>query len=117
MIIDYHVVILQCAKRVSRVSVCFVPQLLLCRYVVLIYWHLCITPIKVQELRGNIRVFCRCRYDDSAACALKFDASGMVVCSTAQGRKKAYDFEKIFTPDTTQEEVNLVLLKQNMVCT
>lgn len=29
----------------------------------------------------------------------------MVVCTTAQGRKKAYEFEKIFPPDTTQEEV------------
>ena len=65
---------------------------------------------KVQELRGNIRVFCRCRYDSSAACALKFDASGMVVCSTAQGRKKAYDFEKLFPPDTTQEEVRKIIL-------
>lgn len=63
------------------------------------------TIYKVQELRGNIRVFCRCRFDSSGVCALKFDASGLVVCSTAQGRKKAYDFEKIFPPDTTQDEV------------
>ena len=60
---------------------------------------------KVQELRGNIRVFCRSRYDSHGACALRFDASGAIVCYTAQGRKKAYDFEKIFPPDTTQEEV------------
>lgn len=51
-------------------------------------------------------MFCRCRYDGSAACALTFDASGAVVCTTAQGRKKAYDFEKLFPPDTTQEEVS-----------
>ena len=51
-------------------------------------------------------MFCRCRYDGSAACALTFDASGAVVCTTAQGRRKAYDFEKLFPPDTTQEEVS-----------
>ena len=33
----------------------------------------------------------------------------MVVCCTAQGRKKAYDFEKIFSPDSTQDEVALML--------
>jgi kinesin family protein C2/C3 len=60
---------------------------------------------EVQELRGNIRVFCRCRYDERGACALKFDASGMIVCSTGQGRRRAYDFEKIFPPNSTQEEV------------
>lgn len=53
-------------------------------------------------------MFCRCRYDGSAACALTFDASGAVVCTTAQGRKKAYDFEKLFPPDTTQEEVSAI---------
>ena len=65
--------------------------------------------MQVQELRGNIRVFCRCRYDSSGPCALKFDSNSMVVCTTAQGRKKTYEYEKLFPPDTTQEEVDAYL--------
>ena len=53
-------------------------------------------------------MFCRCRYDERGACALKFDASGMIVCSTGQGRRRAYDFEKIFPPNSTQDEVKYV---------
>eukprot|EP00731_Ephydatia_muelleri_P021461 Em0014g52a len=61
---------------------------------------------EVQELRGNIRVFCRCRYDDRGDCALQFDKQeGRVMVRTAQGRKKVFEFEKTYTPDTTQEEI------------
>ena len=60
---------------------------------------------QVQELRGNIRVFCRCRYDDRGSCALKFENGEIVVCRTPQGRKKTFEFERVYTPDTTQEKV------------
>ena len=70
--------------------------------------HIPFLGTQVQELRGNIRVFCRCRFDDRSACSLKFDsATGMVVCCTAQGRKKAFDFERVFSPYSTQEEVKI----------
>ena len=62
--------------------------------------------LQVQELRGNIRVFCRCRYDDSDMCALKFDGDERVICTTMQGRKKIFEFEKMYTPDTPQETVS-----------
>ena len=62
--------------------------------------------LQVQELRGNIRVFCRCRYDDSDMCALMFDGDERVTCTTVQGRKKVFEFEKMYTPDTSQETVS-----------
>ena len=61
--------------------------------------------MQVQELRGNIRVFCRCRYDSSGACALRFYDDERVTCTTVQGRKKVFEFEKIYAPDTSQEKV------------
>ena len=62
----------------------------------------------MQELRGNIRVFCRCRYDDRGECALQFDKQeGRVMVKTAQGRKKVFEFERVYTPSTSQEEVTL----------
>ncbi len=62
--------------------------------------------MQVQELRGNIRVFCRCRYDDSDMCALKFDGDERVFCTTMQGRKKMFEFEKMYAPNTAQETVS-----------
>lgn len=61
---------------------------------------------QVQELRGNIRVFCRCRYDDSDKCALRFEGDERVICTTVQGRKKIFEFEKMYTPETAQEIVS-----------
>ena len=63
--------------------------------------------MQVQELRGNIRVFCRCRFDGSDKCALKFDSDNRVICTTAQGRKKVFEFERTYTPETPQETVSL----------
>lgn len=51
-------------------------------------------------------MFCRCRYDDSDMCALKFDGDERVICTTVQGRKKMFEFEKMYTPDTAQETVS-----------
>lgn len=61
---------------------------------------------EVQELRGNIRVFCRCRQDDRSVCALQFDKQeGRVMVKSAQGRKKMFEFERVYVPTTTQEEI------------
>ena len=67
-----------------------------------------LAALQVQELRGNIRVFCRCRYDGSDMCALRFDGDERVICTTVQGRKKLFEFEKMYTPDTSQETVSSV---------
>ena len=58
--------------------------------------------LQLQELRGNIRVFCRCRRDDSVQCCLKFPTDTDVL---PPGVKKPFRFDKVFTPDSTQEEV------------
>ena len=52
-------------------------------------------------------MFCYCRYDGSDKCALKFDSDNRVLCTTAQGRKKVFEFEKMYTPETPQETVSL----------
>ena len=59
----------------------------------------------MQELRGNIRVFCRCRHDDSGPCVLRFDWDDRVICTTMQGRRKVFEFERVYTPNTMQEQV------------
>ena len=60
---------------------------------------------QLQELRGNIRVFCRARKDDRAESCLKFlnDQDLMVV--HPQNGKKMFSFDKAFDIDTTQEQV------------
>ena len=61
---------------------------------------------QIQELRGNIRVFCRCRYDDSDECVLRFhENEEEVTCLSSQGREIKFEFEKVYSPDTTQEKV------------
>lgn len=61
---------------------------------------------EIQELRGNIRVFCRCRYDDSDECVLRFhENEEEVTCLSSQGRERKFEFEKVYSPDTTQEKV------------
>ena len=60
---------------------------------------------QVQELRGNIRVFCRCRYDSRGRCGLEFDGEDRIICTTAQGRKKVFEFERVYDPKTQQEKV------------
>lgn len=67
-------------------------------------------PCQVQELRGNIRVFCRCRYDDRGNVALQFEEGETVICRTAQGRKKVFEFERVYPPHTTQEKVRQIII-------
>ena len=60
--------------------------------------------IQVQELRGNIRVFCRSRLDNRGRCGLQFDGD-RIICTTAQGRQKVFEFERVYSPHTKQEQV------------
>ena len=60
---------------------------------------------KLQELRGNIRVFCRCRYDPNADNVLNFTSDQDLSLVSAQGQKKSFRFDRVFSPSSTQEEV------------
>eukprot|EP00042_Codosiga_hollandica_P054689 m.746900 g.746900 ORF g.746900 m.746900 type:complete len:747 (+) comp58960_c0_seq55:289-2529(+) len=66
---------------------------------------------KLQELKGNIRVFCRVRRDDRVECVLSFpDQAGMgtpteIVCPQATGGAKKFEFDRVYSPASTQEEV------------
>lgn len=60
---------------------------------------------KLQELRGNIRVFCRCRYDPSADNVMNFTSDQDLSLVSAQGQKKTFRFDRVFSPSSTQEEV------------
>ncbi|XP_077983807.1 uncharacterized protein LOC144438582 isoform X2 [Glandiceps talaboti] len=60
---------------------------------------------KIQELRGNIRVFCRCRRDDRVQCAINFPSDHEILCPNPQGGTKKYKFDKVFSPQSSQDEV------------
>ncbi|XP_044136259.1 kinesin-like protein klp-3 [Bufo gargarizans] len=59
---------------------------------------------QLQELRGNIRVFCRCRLDDKKREHLEFlsDEELVVNCN---GSKKRFRYDQVFLPQCTQEDV------------
>ncbi|KAM3925206.1 uncharacterized protein RB166_008476 [Leptodactylus fuscus] len=59
---------------------------------------------QLQELRGNIRVFCRCRLDDKKREHLEFvsDEDLVVNCN---GSKKRFRYDQVFQPQCTQEDV------------
>lgn len=60
---------------------------------------------KLQELRGNIRVFCRCRHDPNADNVMNFTSDQDLSLVSAQGQKKTFRFDRVFSPSSTQEEV------------
>lgn len=60
---------------------------------------------QLQELRGNIRVFCRCRLDNRVECCLKFAGGEDVHAPGQGGSKKQFRFDKIYPPTSTQVEV------------
>ena len=43
-------------------------------------------------------------------CGLEFDGEDRVVCTTAQGRKKMFEFERVYDPETTQEKASNTFL-------
>jgi len=55
-------------------------------------------------LRGNIRVFLRCRYDNRTKCCLQFPTDTDVLPPNS---KKPFAFDKVFTPQSTQDEVSI----------
>lgn len=65
---------------------------------------------KLQELRGNIRVICRCRYDKTE-CHYSFPNEREV----AVPGKKNYKFDQVFRPDSTQDQVRYKL-NSNLKC-
>jgi len=56
-------------------------------------------------LRGNIRVFCRVRKDDRAENCLKFPSDQDLVAINPQQGKKMFNFDRVFDPNSTQEQV------------
>eukprot|EP01137_Pigoraptor_chileana_P003841 Opistho-2@44633 len=60
---------------------------------------------KLQELRGNIRIFCRCRRDDTGPLAVELPSESELVVTNTQGRASKFEFERIYMPSSTQSEV------------
>ncbi|XP_052678173.1 kinesin-like protein klp-3 isoform X2 [Crassostrea angulata] len=60
---------------------------------------------QLQELRGNIRVFCRARRDDRAGCCLKFPTDSDIVATDNNQQKKMFSFDKVYDPNSTQEQI------------
>ncbi|MEE6480891.1 hypothetical protein FKM82_012699 [Ascaphus truei] len=59
---------------------------------------------QLQELRGNIRVFGRCRRDDGNGDHLEFPSDEEILV-TRNGSKKKFRFDQVFLPQCTQEDV------------
>ncbi|KAG9490196.1 hypothetical protein GDO78_005857 [Eleutherodactylus coqui] len=59
---------------------------------------------QLQELRGNIRVFCRCRLDDRKGEHLEF-LSEEELAVNCNGIKKRFRYDQVFLPQCTQEDV------------
>ena len=63
--------------------------------------------VQLQELRGNIRVFCRVRYDSRTECALNFPSDQDIMAVNPAGKKMSYSYDRVFTPQSTQDEVKI----------
>lgn len=60
---------------------------------------------KVQELRGNIRVFCRVRYDPRGDCVFKFASPTEMAVQNLQGSQTMVEFERCYDIKASQEQV------------
>ncbi|KAH3820936.1 hypothetical protein DPMN_122687, partial [Dreissena polymorpha] len=60
---------------------------------------------QLQELRGNIRVFCRVRKDDRSESCIKLPSDQDIVCTHPQQGKKIFSFDKVFDINSTQEAI------------
>ncbi|XP_030072175.1 kinesin-like protein klp-3 [Microcaecilia unicolor] len=59
---------------------------------------------QLQELRGNIRVFCRCRPDPQGLTLVEFPSDDQIIVNQ-NGSKKKFQFDHVFAPHCTQEDV------------
>ncbi|XP_038637274.1 kinesin-like protein KIFC3 [Scyliorhinus canicula] len=59
---------------------------------------------KLQELCGNIQVFCRCRQDPAARTVLGFPSDGEISVNQ-NGNRKVFSFDRVYPPTTSQEQV------------
>merc|ERR1712113_13362 len=65
----------------------------------------------VQDLRGNIRVFCRFRpllpfeLKKNYTECVKFPQEGQVDITDDKGKKLKFEYDQVYTPKTTQEQV------------
>lgn len=66
---------------------------------------------QIQELRGNIRVYCRVRpllpFEKSAGRKniMKYPADGEISFMDSSDRPKRYEFDQVYNPETSQERV------------
>ncbi|XP_071082907.1 uncharacterized protein [Haliotis cracherodii] len=60
---------------------------------------------QLQELRGNIRVFCRARKDTRTKCCLTFPSDQDITITSKEGSKKTFSYDKVFDTETTQDQI------------
>ncbi|KAL8151982.1 hypothetical protein V2J09_021790 [Rumex salicifolius] len=68
---------------------------------------------QVQEVKGNIRVFCRCRplskQEQAAGCMTTVDFEGAkdgdITTLTSDSKKKTFKFDRVYTPKDDQVDV------------
>ena len=60
---------------------------------------------KLQELRGNIRVFCRCRLDTTHESVVKVPSGQEIEVLGPAGERRRFEFDRVFGPLSTQEDV------------
>ena len=60
---------------------------------------------KIQEMRGNIRVFCRCRSDKRVKCVLQFPTKTEMLTPTLTGAEVTVDFDAAYGPDSKQAAI------------
>ena len=56
---------------------------------------------QLQEMKGNIRVFCRCRYDSRSGTVFDFPSDTQI---KSKETGKAFKFDKVFHTTSTQDE-------------
>ncbi|XP_072913805.1 kinesin-like protein klp-3 [Hemitrygon akajei] len=59
---------------------------------------------KLQEICGNVKVFCRCRQDSEAQTILDFPSENEITVNQ-NGNVKRFSFHKVYPPYTTQDQV------------